>query len=412
MKALRFHRKPGRYAAAAVAGRIKAGSGASVGPISLRDVDEPTLPTSDWVRLRPRLAGICGSDLATIDGHSSRYFEPIVSFPFTPGHEVVGDLEDGTRAVLIPVLSCAVRGIEPLCRACADGRTNHCGRLAFGHLEPGLQSGFCESTGGGWSAEMVAHPSQILPIPEDLSDEAAVMVEPTACAVHAARQVATHGPLDTVAIIGTGTLGLLTIAALRHPTGGASIERIVATGKYPHQKDLARSLGADLVVAPGELGRVVRSLTGAWVLGDGADGPATGSDGQLTDGVDLVVDCVGTAQSLSQALSVVAPGGEVLVVGMPGHTSLDLTSLWHRETAIRGCYAYTRSDFEAAVSVVADADLARLVSATYPLSRYRDAIEHAATAGPRGAVKVAFDLRTAPRPTAVNPDAASTKDTI
>jgi len=61
---------------------------------------------------------------------------------------------------------------------------------------------------------------------------------------------------------------------------------------------------------------------------------------------------------------------------------------------------------------VADADLARLVSATYPLSRYRDAIEHAATAGPRGAVKVAFDLRTAPRPTAVNPDAASTKDTI
>ena len=393
MKALRFHRKPGKYAAAAVAGRLRAGSGASVGPLSLRDVDEPDLPTPEWVRLRPRLAGICGSDLATIDGHSSRYFEPIVSFPFTPGHEVVGDLDDGTRAVLIPVLSCVTRGIDPVCPACAAGRTNHCGRLAFGHLEPGLQSGFCESTGGGWSAEMVAHPSQLLAVPDHLSDEAAVMVEPTACAVHAARRVAAHGPLDTVAVIGTGTLGLLTIAALRHASSGATIGRILATGKYPHQKDLARSLGADQVVAPGELGRVVRSLTGAWVLGDGPEGPATGGEGQLTDGVGLVVDCVGSPASLTQALHVVAPGGEVLVVGMPGHTSLDLTTLWHRETAIRGCYAYTRPDFEAAVSVVADADLGRLVSATYPLSRYTEAIEHAATAGPRGAVKVAFDLR-------------------
>ncbi len=393
MKALRFHRKPGKYAAAAVAGRLRAGSGASVGPLSLRDVDEPDLPTPEWVRLRPRLAGICGSDLATIDGHSSRYFEPIVSFPFTPGHEVVGDLDDGTRAVLIPVLSCVTRGIDPVCPACAAGRTNHCGRLAFGHLEPGLQSGFCESTGGGWSAEMVAHPSQLLAVPDHLSDEAAVMVEPTACAVHAARRVAAHGPLDTVAVIGTGTLGLLTIAALRHASSGATIGRILATGKYPHQKDLARSLGADQVVAPGELGRVVRSLTGAWVLGDGPEGPATGGEGQLTDGVDLVVDCVGSPASLTQALHVVAPGGEVLVVGMPGHTALDLTTLWHRETAIRGCYAYTRPDFEAALQVVADADLGRLVSATYPLARYTEAIEHAATAGPRGAVKVAFDLR-------------------
>jgi threonine dehydrogenase-like Zn-dependent dehydrogenase len=393
MKALRFERKAAKYAAAAVAGRLRSGSGAAVGPLSLRDVDEPDLPTGEWVRLQPRLAGICGSDLATIDGRSSRYFEPIVSFPFTPGHEVVGDLDDGSRAVLIPVLSCVTRGVSPMCRACETGRTNHCGRIAFGHLEPGLQSGYCESTGGGWSASMVAHPSQLLGVPDAMSDEAAVMVEPTACAVHAARRVAALGSLGTVAVIGTGTLGLLTIAALRHASSGATVGSIVATGKYPHQKSLATSLGADRVVAPGELGRVVRSVTGAWVLGDGAHGPATGSDAQLTDGVDLVVDCVGSEASLAQALQVVAPGGEVLVVGMPGHTSLDLTTLWHRETAIRGCYAYTRSDFEAALQVVADADLGRLVSATYPLSRYTEAIEHAATAGPRGAVKVAFDLR-------------------
>jgi threonine dehydrogenase-like Zn-dependent dehydrogenase len=380
VKALRFSRKPGKYVAAGVAGRIAAGKGASVGPLKLVDVDDLKLPADDWVRLRPRLAGICGSDLATIDGHSSRYFEPIVSFPFTPGHEVVGDLEDGTRAVLIPILSCATRGIDPMCGACSAGRTNLCGRIAFGHLEPGLQSGFCADTGGGWSGEMVAHPSQLLPIPEDLSDEAAVMVEPLACAVHAARKVAASGPHQRIAVIGSGTLGLLTIAALRSedPFG-----TIIATGKYPHQQGLAKALGADQVVSPRTLPRVVRSLTGAFVL----DG------GQLTDGVELVVDCVGSEASLTQALQVVAPGGQILVVGMPGHTALDLTSLWHRESSISGCYAYTRSDFERALELAHEHDLGRLVSATYPLSRYTEAIEHAANAGMRGAVKVAFDLR-------------------
>lgn len=382
MKALRVTRTPSKFAAAAIASRLAPGAGGSVGPLELADVDDPDLPADDWVRLRPRLAGICGSDLATIDGRASAYFEPIVSFPFTPGHEVVGSLPDGTRAVLVPVLSCVTRGIDPVCAACAAGRTNHCGRIAFGHLEPGLQTGYCSDTGGGWGAELVAHPSQLLAVPEDLSDEAAVLVEPTACAVHAAAVVAAGGARERVAIIGSGTLGLLTLAALR-ADGGAEVGTVVATAKYPHQRELATALGADRVVAPRELGRVVRSLTGAFVL----DG------GQLTDGVDLVIDCVGSEASLAQALQVVGPGGEVLVVGMPGHTSLDLTGLWHRETSLRGCYAYTRPDFERALTLVADAGLHRLLSATYPLSRYREAIDHAANAGARGAVKVAFDLR-------------------
>ncbi len=385
MKALRIERKAARFAAAAVAGRVRPGSGASVGPLRLRDVDEPELPTPEWVRLRPRLAGICGSDLATIDGHSSTYFEPIVSFPFTPGHEVVGTLDDDSRAVLIPVLSCVTRGVDPLCPACAAGRTNHCGRIAFGHLEPGLQSGYCADTGGGWSSSMVAHPSQLLAVPEALSDEAAVMVEPTACAVHAAGMVRAGGPAETLAVIGSGTLGLLTIAALAAARAASpdAVGRLVSTAKYPHQKALAAALGADQVVAPRELARVVRSLTGAWVL----DG------GQLTDGVDVVVDCVGSEASLAQALQVVAPGGRIVVVGMPGHTHLDLTPLWHRESTVQGCYAYTRPDFDAALDLVAAADLGRLVSATYPLARAADAVEHAANAGARGAVKVAFDLR-------------------
>jgi threonine dehydrogenase-like Zn-dependent dehydrogenase len=378
MKALVFERKVAKFAAAAVAGRIVGGRGAKHGPLSLKEVDPPAMPADGWVRLRPRLAGICGSDLATIDGQSSRYFEPIVSFPFTLGHEVVGDLDDGTRAVLIPVLHCATRGIEPACDSCRAGDTNHCERIAFGHLAPGLQSGFCETTGGGWSLAMAAHESQLLRIPDAVTDEQAVLVEPTACAIHAARSIADErGPL---VIIGGGALGLLTLAALRYAVGDA--RTIVMTAKYPEQRQWAKELGADRVVAPGELVRAVRSETSSLMIGD-----------HLTGGATNVVDCVGSAASLTDALRVVSPGGTVLVVGMPGHTHLDLTPLWHRESSLRGCYAYTRADFDDALHLVQAADLGRLVSASYPLSRYTEAIEHAADAGTRGAVRVAFDLR-------------------
>ena len=74
-------------------------------------------------------------------------------------------------------------------------------------------------------------------------------------------------------------------------------------------------------------------------------------------------------------------------------TGLDLTPLWHRETNLRGCYAYRRDDFATAAGLVADLGLGRLVTATYPLARYEDAVAHAAAAGARGAVKIAFDAR-------------------
>ena len=380
MKALVFERKLAKYAAAHVAGRLLPGRGAKHGPLSLDHIAPPRSPASDWVRLKPRLSGICGSDLATIDGRSSRYFEPIVSFPFVLGHEVVGDVVggeyDGQRAVLIPVLHCATRGISPACDWCQVGAINRCERIAFGHLEPGLQSGFCESTGGGWSTAMVAHRSQLFPIPAELSDEDAVMIEPAACAVHAASMVGE----DEIAIIGAGTLGLLTLAALR--TFGNVRGPIIMTAKYSEQRKLAREFGADKVVAPDELVRAARLQTNAMMVGD-----------HLSCGICGVIDCVGSEASLTQALQIVAPGHTVVVVGMPGRTTLDLTSLWHRETALRGCYAYTLADFERALELVQRLRLGRLVNATYPLVRFEQAIEHAANAGQRGAVKVAFDLR-------------------
>jgi threonine dehydrogenase-like Zn-dependent dehydrogenase len=377
MKALRFERSVARFAAARIAGTIAPGRGARVGPLRLVDVERPALPGPGWHVVRPRLAGICGSDLATVDGMSSRYFEPIVSFPFVPGHEVVGELDDGSRVVIEPVLHCAIRAIDPPCAWCAAGQTNRCERVAFGHLEPGLQSGFCEDTGGGWSTAMVAHDLQLHRVPDDMSDEDAVMVEPTACGVHAA---AAHPGAGMTVVLGVGTIGLCTIAAIRQLADPE--DPVIAVAKHPEQRRLARALGADVVCGPDELVGVIRRHAGALHIGD-----------HLTSGAEHVFDCVGSSESIAQSLRVVAPGGTIHLVGMPANVSVDLTGLWHREVSITGRYAYTHEEFRRAFDVVRDAGLGRLVSATYTLDNFTTALQHAAEAGRRGAVKIAFDLR-------------------
>jgi threonine dehydrogenase-like Zn-dependent dehydrogenase len=392
MKALQIDRSLTRFAAARVAAGWKAGSGSRAGPLRQVDIEPPAPLGPEWQVVRPRLSGICGSDLATVEGRSSRWFEPIVSFPFVPGHEVVGDAEDGRRVVVEPILHCRVRGIEgPLvCPPCVAGNTNRCERLVGGHLQPGLQTGYCADTGGGWSLALVAHELQLHEVPAGWSDEAAVMIEPTACAVHGALSAPGSEESDERlgVVIGAGTLGLATLAALEHLRPDFS--SVLAVAKHPEQRRLAKELGASAVIAPDELRRAVRRASGSWIL----------DNGQLTAGAPVVFDCVGSAASISEALAVTAPGGTVVLLGMPGHVGLDLSGLWQREVRLIGAYAYGvepeaggQHSFDLAKQVIATSGLDRLVSARYSLDRFADAIEHAANAGRRGAVKVVFDMR-------------------
>jgi threonine dehydrogenase-like Zn-dependent dehydrogenase len=410
MKALVVERSVPRFAAARLAATLGPGRGVGVGPLRLAEVEPPALPGPDWHRVAPRLAGICGSDLATLDGRSSRYFEDLVSFPFVPGHEVLGtvaettpaadgtELDPGTRVVLQPVLGCAARRLAPPCAACAAGRVGECVNTAFGHLRPGLQTGFCADTGGGWSAAgLVAHQSQIHAVDPGLEDADAVTIEPVACAVHAVL-TAGLGPDDTVAVLGAGTLGLAVTAALSHL---AATDRVPAPGalfvgaRYPHQRRLALALGATAALPEDQLSRAVRRRRASLALG-----PPTPGRTRLTDGADVVVDAVGSATSLEQCLELVRPRGRIVLLGMPGRVKVDLAPLWHREVVLAGAYAYgTEATAEGPVSTFAlAAEVAqakrtgRLVSATYPLERFEEAVGHAAQAGRRGAVKIAFDL--------------------
>ncbi|WP_419844948.1 zinc-dependent alcohol dehydrogenase [Candidatus Poriferisocius sp.] len=385
MQALVFERKIARYAAAAVASRVVPGIGGEVGPLQLRDIDPPKLPGPDWRTISPRLTGICGSDLATVEGRSSRYFEPLVSFPFVPGHEVVGIDQHGHRLALEPVLGPAARN-EPLpFPGAAPGDGNDYGYLLGGAIKDGIQIGFCSSTGGGWGEALVAHQSQLHEVPQHFSDEAAVMLEPAAGGVHAALKAQVE-PGASVAVLGAGTMGLCSVAALRTLTAAGTV---IVTAKYPHQQDMAAELGADIVVDPDEVRRAVRRFCGCRMLGD-----------YLSSGVDITIDAVGSPASVADAIAITRPRGRVVLLGMPEAARVDLTGLWHRETELVGAYTYgtetfsdgrTATSFELAFDLVESAKLERLVSARYPLDRYREAITHAAEAGSRGAVKVVFE---------------------
>ena len=361
----------------------------SLSMLKLGDVPEPPLPAGDWLRVMPSLSGICGSDLAAIGGHVSLYLDPLTSYPFVPGHEVVGVLDDGQRVVLEPALGCAVRGIDPPCPRCAEGRPGLCYNVTEGPIEVGLQTGYCADTGGGWGEVLVAHPSQIHAVPDGLSDEAAVLVEPLACCIHAAlRGGATKD--DVVVVSGVGTIGLLTVAAVRLFTPP---RRLIAVAKHPTQRDLARKLGADQVVAPSEVFQRVRFATAARRL-DGMNRSL------LLGGADVTFECVGRAESLNDAVRFTREGGTVVAVGMPGEEKVDWAPIWQRELKVMGAYAYGseparkgQKTFALALEAAPELELGSLVGPLFGLGDYRDAIAYAMSAGRLGAVKVAFDLR-------------------
>ena len=120
----------------------------------------------------------------------------------------------------------------------------------------------------------------------------------------------------------------------------------------------------------------------------------------LGSGTHVTIDAVASSSSLTDAIAITRPRGRVVVLGMPANVELNLSALWHRKTELVGAYCYGTEPaldgghtFEATIKLVRDCDLGRLVSELYRLEEYRNALEHAASAGSRGSTKIAFDLR-------------------
>jgi len=399
MKALQVDRKLARIGMARMLSVVSPQMAAKAGPLELVSIDTPDLPDEGWHHVHTRLSGICGSDLATVEGHASPYFDDWVSFPFVPGHEVVGTVDgsDGRRVVIEPVLGHAARGLPLPFPDAAPADGNDYGHLATGSLDPGIQIGFCHSTCGGWAPQFVAHDSQIHDVPDAMSDEQAVLVEPAACGIHSALAtwpVVKDMVRPIVAVLGAGTMGLCAVAGLRRYVPNV---HILVGARYSHQRALAREFGADTVVEPDELPRAVRRLVGCHVVGD-----------YLSSGADATIDAVGDSRSIAACLRFTRPRGRIVLMGMPSEVTVDLTGLWHRETQIVGAYTYgteTMPDgsrtktFDLALDTAAEFGFEKLLTETYRIDEYEDAIAHASAAGRRGAVRIAFDFRTARKDT-------------
>ena len=377
----------------------------------------PAIPGADWVRLEVLLCGICGSDLGNIAYRSSPAMEPFGSFPAVLGHEILGRVVEvgsgvthvkvGDRIVVDPMLHCEARGWrgDSWCRSCVGGTHATC-ELAGeqgpastewdGGLSPGSTIGYHRDLPGGWGEEMVAHRRQVFAVPDGVPDPVAVLAEPLSIGVHGVLRSGALRSRGPILVIGSGAIALGTIWALRTLGYGG---RVVAQAKRSHEADLAAALGADESIAPGEQARQALIDTGARSYM-----PVVGPEVYSGGGFEVVFDCVGSRDSVAQAISFASARGRVVLLGCAGQLrKLDLTFVWARELQVHGYVGYGAEEWNGrgthtfAISLermAADPRaLGDLVTHVFPLAQYRDALRAAYDHRRSKAVKVALRPR-------------------
>jgi threonine dehydrogenase-like Zn-dependent dehydrogenase len=374
--------------------------------ITLEEIPEPGLPADDWLVLRTRLCGICGSDYKQVylNGSMDNPMTALISFPQVLGHEVVGTIERvgpavrtrrvGERVVLNPWLSCGPRGITPPCPACARGQYSICRNFHRGHLAPGIHTGNSASATGGFATFVPAHESMCIPIPDEVSDEQAVLADPFSVSFHG---ILKHPPGDdaTVLVYGCGTLGLLAVAILRTLYPSA---RVLAVARFPHQAELARRLGAARVFEHRPTEAIVRGV--AAELRTELVTPWYGSPWLYGEGVDVIYDTVGDAETLEVGIRVVAPRGAIVVTGVEMPRRFEWTPLYFKEIELIGSNAFGVEEFEGrrrhAMEIYLDLvrerrlDVTSILTHRFPLAGWQQALLACGTQGQSGAVKVLF----------------------
>lgn len=369
MKALRYRASIPAYLASKF---LKKSYPVALLPLRLTEMPEP-FPPPGWKRVKVRLCGICGSDLALLYGKNSPRLSAFFSFPAVPGHEIMGEV-DGQRVVINPNLACRERGLEP-CPACQRGEEHLCLNLAEGDISPGML-GFCRDLPGGWAETLVAHPGQIHTVPDGVPDERAVLVEPLAVALRGLRHLDFEQDRN-VLVIGGGSIGLVTIRLLR-VLGYEG--KIFAATRYLLQAKLANELGADQVYSDvWEAARAIGARSYRVIIGPQA----------WRGGFDVVIDAAGSKDSLEQASWSVREGGKLLLLGSPGQMKHNFAPYWFGETKLLGSYIYSNDDFGKAVQLLPEAKgIENLVTHVFPLTSWPQAIR---TLIRRRGIKVVFE---------------------
>jgi threonine dehydrogenase-like Zn-dependent dehydrogenase len=369
-------------------------------PLKLVDLADPPLPATDWVRVRNRLCGICGSDLHQALADAGLDVSP-VALPSHQriylGHEMVGEVVEAGAAVCDFQVGdrvvrwgraddCLARGRTELCPPCARGHRVLCQFAS----EPREH----HPIGGGFGDTFVTPASALLHVPASLPDEAAIFAEPAAVAIHAAwRRQAKPG--EQVLVLGCGTIGYLLIQAMRALEPRCSI---CAVAQFPWQAEMAMAFGAEHAFLSSDDGFAeVARLTGARLY----EGRA--SNRMLMGGFDVVFDVVGTEATLNNALRWTRAGGTVVLVGVSLHRmKLDVTPVWYQEVDLIGAVGHdvvmwegeALSTFELGMRwmLLSKLNCEGLLTHRFPLDAYRQAFAVAVDKQRARSIKVAFEL--------------------
>ena len=366
--------------------------------VKMKEVQEPKLPNKDWVKIKTRLCGFCGSDLNLLMVKDSPMASPFTSFPCIFGHEVCGDVVEvgstvgnckvGDLVTINPALSCVTRGISPVCHVCAAGRPGNCERLAEGGFSPGMFTGICKDIGGGFAEYMVVHKSQIYHVPDGVNAEAAVLTEPLAVGIQA---VLDNKPSDSdrVLVIGGGVIGAMIVKAIRGLGIGCTIT-VVEPSAF--NAEYVKRCGANHVIAGGII-EAAEKITGAK-----AYKPMLG-ERVVQGGFEKVFDTVGHSPTLQMALIVTAGCGTVSLVGIGNKVTFDPTPLWLKLQTLKGCYAYGYNDtpngskhaFEIALELIENKKIhvEDMLTHTFAIEQYKELIEVNMSKGVHQAIKTA-----------------------
>jgi len=300
-------------------------------------------PRKGEVLVEVKASGLCSTDLHLLDGR-----QDLGKLPRIPGHENAGVIVElgpdvtewriGQRVVVVIDVTCGY------CRHCLAGKTQLCldlQRLGF------------ERDGG--HTEYVAVPAQnLIELPAGLSFiDACILPDATACMYHSLVTQGKVGPNQKVLILGSGGLGVHGIQIAR--LAGAEV---AATSRRAHRlKEAARQGAVPINPEKQDLTEVVRDFTGG-------------------QGLDLVADCIGTQESISQGFSLLRPGGKLLVIAyLEKHFEFPSLPLFSKEKEIIGCRGTNCLELREVVELVGRGRLQSIIGATFPLSEFIQATE-------------------------------------
>ncbi|MBT8345840.1 MAG: alcohol dehydrogenase catalytic domain-containing protein [Desulfofustis sp.] len=290
------------------------------------------------VRIKISYGGICGSDIRVLQGTL-----PYAQYPCRPGHEILGSVleagrtapfKKGDRVISYPNTYCGS------CEFCIKGKTNICAsKQTFGVTINGL-----------FGEEVVADAKYLVPVPDDLSSERAILTEPLAVNVHALKKVKIEKG-TTVAVVGCGIEGLLSTALLYH-------------------------LGADLTVIdinPAKIEKAKSAYPNIKTL----------HPGEIKDQLfDVVIEAAGVKEAIEQAFTLVKPGGTLITLGITDQAvSFPSLHVTRSEMTIFGSIIYTKDDFEDAFRYLKNPqfDISPVIAKILPFKEYEQAFADASS---------------------------------